>query len=210
MNLAERFRAAREAAGYSQEELATKIGVVQQTINKIETGVIRNPRKLALIESLLGLPTGYLMYGENAHAETSLLPQPIMARCPIISWEKAIDWPANRTQVLMDSKNEALAQKIVLGANCYALRINNDAMTDSSRKQSFNEGSYIIVDPDVKFKSGSLVVAVENSKSMLFRRYVREGAREYLFAYNNNYDPVKLDESLKIAGVVIAHLDLLV
>jgi SOS-response transcriptional repressor LexA len=210
MNLAERFKAAREAAGYSQEELAKKVGVVQQTINKIETGVIRSPRKLSMIESVLGLPTGYLMYGEDADAKIPALPQPMVARCPVLPWEQAINWPANRKEILKDSKTEALAQKIILGSNCYALKVNNDAMTDSSRKQSFNEGSYIIIDPDAEFKSGSLVVATEQSRSVIFRRYVKEGSREYLFAYNSNYDAVKLDETLKICGVVVAHLDVLI
>jgi SOS-response transcriptional repressor LexA len=210
MNLADRFKRAREAAGYSQEELAKKVGVVQQTINKIETGVIRNPRRLSLIESVLGLPSGYLMYGEEAESKMSSLPQPVVARCPVLPWEKAVNWPHNKSEILRDSKTEALAQKIILGSNCYALKINNDAMTDTSRKQSFNEGSYIIVDPDLNFKSGSLIVAVENSKEMLFRRYVKEGSREYLFAYNSNYDPVKMNEAIKICGVVVAHLDVLV
>jgi SOS-response transcriptional repressor LexA len=210
MNLAERFKAAREAGGYSQEELAKKVGVAQQTINKIENGIIRNPRKLSLIESVLGLPVGYLMYGEDAEAKMPSLPQPVVARCPVLPWEKAIEWPANRNEVLRDNKIEALAQKIILGSNCYALRVNNDAMKDSSHKQSFSEDSYIIVDPDVKFKSGSLVIAVENSKGMLFRKYIKEGSREYLFAYNSKYEPVKLDETLKICGVVVAHLDVLI
>jgi SOS-response transcriptional repressor LexA len=210
MNLADRFRTAREAAGYSQEELAKKVGVVQQTINKIETGVIRNPRKLHVFESIFGLPAGYLMYGEEAESKMPSLPQPVVARCPVLSWEKAIDWPNNRNEILKGNKTEALAQKIILGSNCYALKINNDAMTERGHKKSFNEGSYIIIDPDVKHESGSLVVAVENSKEMLFRRYVKEGSREYLFAFNGDYEPVKVDDTIKIYGVVIAHLDILI
>jgi SOS-response transcriptional repressor LexA len=208
MNLAERFKKAREAAGYSQEELAEKVGVVQQTINKIETGVIRNPRKLTTFESVLGLPPGFLLHGEEAGSEISL-PQPVMARCPILPWDKAANWPSNKSEITK-GKLESLAQKIILSANCYALKVNNDAMTDSSRKQSFNEGSYIIIDPDVDFKSGSLVIAAENSNETIFRRYVKEGSREYLFAYNGNYDPVKINESMKICGVVVAHLDILI
>lgn len=210
MNLAERFRKAREAAGFSQEQLAKEVGVVQQTINKIENGVIRNPRNLPLIESVLGLPSGYLMYGEEAESKMPSLPQPLMARCPILDWEKAIDWPRNRDEAIKDRKIEALAQKIILGANCYALQINNNAMAERGYKKSFSEGSYIIIDPDVKYKSGSLVVAVENLQEMLFRRYVKEGSREYLFAYNSDYESIKVDETIKICGVVVAHLNILI
>lgn len=210
MKLADRLKAAREAAGYSQEELAKKVGIVQQSLQKIEAGIIQNPRKLPIIESILGLPTGYLLYGDNAHEKASALPQPIVARCPILTWDKALEWPKNRLEILKDSEIKPLAQHIILGANCYALKIHNDSMTDKSRKQSFNEGSYIIIDPDIKHKSGNLVIATENETELLFRRYVKEAGREYLFAYNPNYEAVRIGEDIKICGVVVAHLDVLI
>jgi SOS-response transcriptional repressor LexA len=206
--LAARLRTAREAAGYSQEELAKKIGIVQQSLQKMEAGIIRNPRKLPLIESILGLPSGYLLYGDDTNAPA--LPQPIVARCPILNWRQAIDWPDNRNEILKDSQVKSLAQQIILGADCYALKIINDSMMDNSKKHSFNEGSYIIIEPAKKHESGCLVVATDNSDELFFRRYIKEGNAEYLFAYNQNYNSIKINNKIKIRGVVIAHLDILV
>lgn len=208
MKLADRLREAREAAGYSQEELAKKIGVVQQSLHKIEAGIIQNPRKLPLIESILGLPAGYLRYGDNNKSSVPHLPQPMIARCPMLSWEQAIEWPKNKDEVLKDKDLANLAQKIILSGNCYSLQINDTSMTDTGRRQSFNEGSFIVVDPDIEYKSGNLVIAVEDSIQPLFRRYVKEASREYLFAYNSQYEPIKIDKNIKICGVVVAHLSI--
>lgn len=206
MTPGERLKTAREAAGYSQEDLAKKIGIVQQSLHKIEAGIIRNPRKMQLIESILGLPNGYLLYGDAAEEGTPTLPQPIIARCPILEWEHAIKWPRNKTEV---SKNtDMLTSKILLGSDSYALKVRDESMINHER--SFNKDSYIIIDPDREHKAGDLVIAIEEAEELLFRKYVKDGKREYLFAYNPNFDAIKLNESIKICGVVVAHLDVLI
>lgn len=54
VDLGDRIRTGREAAGLSQEELAEKVGVTGRTVSNWERGV-RNPRsKLGLIERVLG------------------------------------------------------------------------------------------------------------------------------------------------------------
>lgn len=206
--LAERLRMAREAAGFSQEDLAKKVGIVQQSLHKIESGIIRNPRKLSLIESILGLPTGYLLFGDKQAIPS--LPQPMIARCPVLDWETATKWPNDKNDILKSAEVNFLGQKKILSGNTYALKVVNDAMTHGNNKQSFNEGSFIIIDPDKKHISGNLVVAIDN-KELLFRRYVKDGNREYLHAYNNrDYEPIKIDDSVKICGVVVAHFDELI
>lgn len=42
-NIGERFREVREQAGYTQEQLAEKLGVEQFKISKIETGYTKSP-----------------------------------------------------------------------------------------------------------------------------------------------------------------------
>ncbi|GHU76429.1 transcriptional regulator [Clostridia bacterium] len=62
----QRFRAAREARGLTQEQLATLVGVKRTAINKIEAGT-RNPSlKLALLlEKALGKSIDKLMETER-------------------------------------------------------------------------------------------------------------------------------------------------
>lgn len=207
-DLGARLKAAREAAGYSQQQLAKKVGIIQQSIQKMERGFILNPRKLPLIESILGLPVGYLKYGDEE--KETILPQPIIARCPILEWKAAIEWPKNKNILLKEKTIKPLGQQIILGSNCYALKIINNAMSAPEYPQSFNEGSYIIIDPDKKNNSGSLVVVAEDFEELLFRRYIKEGKTEYLHAYNRDYDAIKINEHHRVCGVVIAHVDILI
>lgn len=53
--IGDQVRLAREAKGWSQSELAEKIGANQQTIGKIETGKIKRSSYLGLIERALGI-----------------------------------------------------------------------------------------------------------------------------------------------------------
>lgn len=49
-SIGDRFRVVREDAGFTQEELAVKLGIKQYNISKIETGEIKNPDILIIKE----------------------------------------------------------------------------------------------------------------------------------------------------------------
>jgi SOS-response transcriptional repressor LexA len=208
MTLAERLKAAREAAGYSQEALAKKIGIVQQSLQKIEAGIIRNPRNLPLIESVLGLPAGYLMYGEEKTAE---LPKPIIARCPILAWDQAAHWPDNKNEVLNNNPTR-LAKNLTLSENCYALQIKDDSMINYLKAEGFHEGRYIIVDPAKEPKENSYVVAQKKDHNdLLFRKFINDAGRLKLSPLNNmNFEKITINEDIQIKGVVVAYVDLFV
>jgi len=62
--LGERLRRKREACGWSQAQLAAKVGSSQAVIQKIETGKTLRPRNLeALAEALVVSPV-WLMFGD--------------------------------------------------------------------------------------------------------------------------------------------------
>jgi phage repressor protein C with HTH and peptisase S24 domain len=58
-----RFKEARLAAGYSQEQLAEATQVTQAAIYKIEAGLTANPRKLKVFADALGVGEEWLKYG---------------------------------------------------------------------------------------------------------------------------------------------------
>lgn len=64
MTLAERLQNRRIELGLSQDELATKLGVSQQSIGKIESGKTLNPRNLKAIAFALGVSPQWLQFGE--------------------------------------------------------------------------------------------------------------------------------------------------
>lgn len=208
MTLGTRLRTAREAAGYSQKDLARKAGIRQQSIQSIEDGTTKHPRKLSQIESILGLPQGYLLYGEENCID---LPQPIIARCPILSWEDAKDWPQNKNYVLT-KKIEQLTHQVILSHNSYALKIEDNSMVNYRLAEGFHKGKYIIVDPAREYRDGNFVIArKENSEKLLFRQYVNDAGDKYLNPLDiANYQRVPVSSDIAICGVVVAYLDLLV
>ncbi len=62
--LGERLRESREKKKLSQQELADKVGVSQQAIGKIESGVTQNPRNLKAIAAVLDVAEHWLQFGE--------------------------------------------------------------------------------------------------------------------------------------------------
>jgi len=69
--LAERFKFARENADMSQDDLAAKIGVTQQSIAKIESGITLQPRKIKELAQCLGVSQQWLQLGIEENAELS-------------------------------------------------------------------------------------------------------------------------------------------
>lgn len=57
---AAKFKAAREAKGMKQGELAAAVGVKQQLISQIESGEVGTTKKIYLIAKALDVPASYL------------------------------------------------------------------------------------------------------------------------------------------------------
>ncbi len=63
-NIADRVRAAREAVGYSIEDLAVTCGLTSVEINEIESGGDHDPAKLKRIAGALQVPISELLPAE--------------------------------------------------------------------------------------------------------------------------------------------------
>ena len=72
MTIGERIKSKREIIGYSQVELAKRIGVSKQTLYKYENGIITNipSDKIELLANALDTTPGYLM-GWDDSVQTS-------------------------------------------------------------------------------------------------------------------------------------------
>ena len=65
--LAERLRIKRKEVGWTQEQLAQKVGSSQAVIQKIENGKSLRPRKINSIASVLGTTPAWLMFGDDGN-----------------------------------------------------------------------------------------------------------------------------------------------
>ena len=68
--LGERIEKARKLEGLEQNELAEKVGLTQQAISRIESGLTKNPRNLRAIAKALNVSVNFLLTGEDDFIES--------------------------------------------------------------------------------------------------------------------------------------------
>jgi SOS-response transcriptional repressor LexA len=75
---------------------------------------------------------------------------------------------------------------------------------------SFQQNSYIIVDPNKTPLHGKFVVTASVNKSeAILRQYIEEGGTIYLKPLNPQYPLMQFDRTTKLLGVVIANITLM-
>lgn len=207
MTIGERVKEAREAAGYTQAQLAGLLNIKQQSIQQIETGNTQRPKKINEIASILGVTVEFLL---NEQENIVDFVYPLVARCPLISWEEAVDWPANKSYLKNENKLKYIGGEVILNGNCYMLEIEDNSMVSFMEAKGFHQGRHIIIDPTKNYKDGNYIVAKKNNLSkLLFRQYINDGESEYLNPLNiSHYKRMDLTDKVKICGVVVAYIDI--
>lgn len=209
MNIGDRIKKAREAAGLSQEQLADLLNVKQQAVQQWESGETQRPKKINELAAILGVSIEYLLNGQENLVD---FPYPLVPRCPLIRWEDAKEWPANKVNLKNDKKLDYPGAQIILNGNCYMLQIEDNSMIDNMEAKGFYKGKLIIVDPRKKFENESFVIAKKKDLSKpLFRQYINDGKNEYLNPLNiSKYKQIDMSPDIEICGVVVAYLDVLI
>ncbi|EGR1090072.1 LexA family transcriptional regulator, partial [Vibrio cholerae] len=70
-------------------------------------------------------------------------------------------------------------------------------------KKSIPEGAIIVVDPEMPYSSGSLVVAcLDDSIEATFKQLVIDGDQRYLKPLNPQYPAIPINDNCTIVGVV--------
>lgn len=212
MTIGNRIKAAREAAGYTQEQLAKLLGVKQQSVHHWEAGNTQRPKKINEISSILGVSIEYLLNGESRQTETVDFAYPMAARCPLITSQDAMAWPDNKKRLKENGKINYPLGNIILKSNCFMLQLDDDSMENRMEGGGFCRSRYVIVDPERKYENGSyVVVKISGASKLLFRQYINDGKSEYVAPLNiYKYKSIDLTENDKICGVVVAYVDLLI
>lgn len=86
--LGERLAKRREQLGLSQKALSQKVGVSQQSINKIESGQTRSPRNLERLAIALSVTSQWLLFGDtNSPTTLPKLDEIKESRLRVKEWE---------------------------------------------------------------------------------------------------------------------------
>jgi SOS-response transcriptional repressor LexA len=209
--LAIRLKKARRVRNVTQQELANRIGVKQQAIQRIEAGKVRSstyivPIALALQVSPIWLAGGKelepILLDPTMHTDSF---QSIFPSLPLFSWSEISEGVKP-----VFNKGDIRPQVpafVTVSDQAFALQLQlpDEAMMSATDvKSSFQRDAMVFIDPLREPKDGSFVLV--KTPSLILRQYVAaNGSGAYLAALNNKYESILLNKNNhKIIGVLIA------
>ena len=90
----------------------------------------------------------------------------------------------------------------------FALKVSGDSMTNCEARESFPEGSLILVDPNQIPKSRDFVVAIDDAtQDATFKELIEDCGKLYLKPLNPQYPVMNVSESAIIKGVVFRKIE---
>jgi SOS-response transcriptional repressor LexA len=204
-NLSERLRYALKHAKMSQNTLAEKVGVTQQSIQRICSGKTQKTGNLISIAKALSISPEWLQTGlgtmNGKNLESLAKTNMVKSNIPLISWVQAGSWESISDVFQSNGADEYYPCPEKHSNATFALRVVGESMSPD-----FIDGEVIFVDPEVEPKNGSCVVVRQNGDSeATFKQLMFDGSDKYLKALNPNW-PKKIIEMLPdatICGVVI-------
>jgi len=122
-------------------------------------------------------------------------------RIPVLGWVQAGKFSPSESADLNPLSPDDYIYSDLLGHNLFALRVENDSM-----EPLFREGDIIVINPNLKPKSGDYVIArLKNRGEVTFKKLIIKDQRVLLRPLNTNYDDIILneDEEFEIIGKVV-------
>ncbi|MCK9265550.1 transcriptional repressor LexA [bacterium] len=89
-------------------------------------------------------------------------------------------------------------KKLVDKGTTFALKVKGDSMIDAG----IQEGDYVIVKPQNVCEQGEIIIALIEGEATV-KRFKRKGNNLFLQPANPSYEPIKIDERVKIIGKVV-------
>ncbi len=183
-----RLQELRKARGYSQQDVASLIGVGRTTYLKYENGDNRPTRKLNELARLFNVSTDYLLGLTDTPTESLTQPLsqslskergvriPVLGRVvagiPIEAIEEVIDW-------------EEIPQRLAASGKFFALRVCGHSM-----EPRILEGDVVIVRQQEDVESGDIAIVMVNGDEATVKRVKKQEDGITLIATNTSvYEP---------------------
>lgn len=147
------------------------------------------------LEEKLNMATGWL---DREHGTYLAEGPQVTGIFPLISWEQALDWPANKNSLQDTVTYPCLAP---CSEESFVLKVQGISM-----EPVFNEGELIFVDPNVTIKTGNYVVAsLAKEPEPLLRKLIVESGKNYLHTTNPDWPSkiIQADSNCKFLGTVV-------
>ena len=190
-----RLKFARKVRGISQIELAKKVGISQQGVQRLEVGKVKNTRRLVQIAYFLDVSLEWLMFGEGVPPVKSHINDPYfwleLLRLPIFAWEDS-------AKVLEFSSN-------VKEKRYFSLLMQDKSMLNlAEQKTNFPVNDRLFFCNQFQLKPDNFVIAqLSHSPCLTFRQYVTNGDHYILKATNPRYKTVAVTKEVTILGKLV-------
>jgi SOS-response transcriptional repressor LexA len=124
---------------------------------------------------------------------------------PVISWVQAGLFCSSPDLFQPGDAEDFVPAIRRFGPHTYALRVKGDSMVSRDPgEKSYPEGCIVYVDPDKRVTNGCKVVArIHENEEATFKKYSEDAGKRYLRPLNKDYEPIVMDESMHICGVVV-------
>jgi SOS-response transcriptional repressor LexA len=182
-----RLRDLRERLGYSQTQLATRMGYARNYISLIENGLEPSPKFLRALELIEQAPAPSFEH-PSVVQEGPFGPEPgITSRViPLLSWAQAATAQAWND---LDAR-EGFVGFNVRDSKAVAVQIRGDGMAPP-----FPPGTIAVVYPGCEAKTGDLVIARLKDGTLLFTRFHVDGNHYTFISLNPIYPPRTVEKS---------------
>ena len=178
MSIGARVKKRRNELGMTQVNLSEQLGMAQQSLQKIESGITKNPRNIEKLAKALQCTPEYLRF--RVLEIVIMLAQVLLvkSRLPLISWVQAGAW--SEIQEVSPLEAEHFMCPVNCSEKSFVLKVQGISM-----EPKFLDGDLIFVDPEARPEHGSYVVArLDDENQATFKQLIIEGGQKFLKALN--------------------------
>lgn len=205
MGMAEIIKERRLAMGYTQEELAQKLGLQKSAIAKYENGRVENIKRSVIGEmaKVLECSPAYLMGWDNNIVPVSDGSKEKKTGVTInVLGRVAAGIPIEAVEDIIDT--EEISESMATTGEFFGLQIHGDSM-----EPKFSEGDVVIVRKQNDAENGEIVIATVNGTDATCKRLRKYRDGIELVSNNPNYKPMFfsnqeiMEKPVRIIGRVV-------
>lgn len=133
--------------------------------------------------------------------ESNVVPAvPPQFRVPVISWVRAGHFDTLLDQRTLDDVTQWVYLDKQPGPRAFGLHVKGPSM-----EPRFQEGDYLVVDPDVEWSDGDFVILGNGNEEATFKQIIRDGSDWWARPLNPQFAAKKMDPTCRVIGRVIWH-----
>ena len=202
--LSQRLKIARTAAGLTQVQLAEKIGVSQNTIQKIEKG--GDTKYINQLAKALEINSEWLQFGtgemtskitddvdvidtEKDYSDTHIALDLYDIKLSAGNGKQVVEWVPRKSEEPLLFREAWFRVKRLSPKNCKAMYVRGHSMTPV-----LQDWDTVIVDiSDTEIADGEVYALIYN-KHFYIKQIVRTGKGIQLLSFNPEYDPIDISD----------------